>query len=114
VKSMALGADLELQQGRLRAVEMLTSNQMLIGQLQSEGFRSNIKELLTSTLEDLGLKDADRYFERLEQDEGQTQGAGSTPGGPQPDLQEPGLPGAPQADPAGGGEQQPMAQPLGL
>ncbi|MCC7571442.1 hypothetical protein KO465_09035 [Candidatus Micrarchaeota archaeon] len=119
VKSMAIGADQELQAARLQAVEMLTSNQMILGQLQQEGYQVNIKELLTNTLEDLGLKDAERYFERMEQqtDEqqtGQSQEAGQGPGGPAQNIPEPGLPGVPQADTGGSSAIEQMAQPKGI
>ena len=86
VRSMSIGAETELMQGRQNAVNVLTSNEMVLQLLAQEGFRPKIKELLSANLEDLGLKDAERFFEKL-QPQGQ-------------------IPGQPQVDPAQAGAQQ--------
>lgn len=109
VKSMSSGADQELQQGRLRAIELLTTNQAVSQQLISEGYQINIKELLTSVLEDQGLKDADRFFTKANPQEAIGQA-----GGAQPNIPVPGLPGVPQAGIGTGGQQPAMAQSTGL
>lgn len=107
VKSMSIGAGQELQQARLRAVEMLTSNQALLQQLQQEGYVPNVKQLVTSTLEELGLKDADRFFQQLPEgqpndQEATTGAAAQTAGSVLPNQQVGGLPTAPQAAPTAG------------
>lgn len=66
VKSMGAGAEAELIQGRQNAVNILTTNEIVLQLLAQEGFRPKIKELLSSNLEDLGLKDAERFFEKLQ------------------------------------------------
>lgn len=111
VKSMAAGADTELQNGRLKAIDMLLNNPAVAVQLQQEGYKLGVKDLISSTLEDMGLKDAERFFQAIQQD--QTQAALGQAGGPQQNLQVPGLPGAPTPNTQGGGFQQPMAQPQG-
>lgn len=109
VKSMALGASEELMQGRQRAVELFTSNPNVIQMLAQEGFKPKIKEILRSNLEDFGLKDAERYFEKL--DESVIPGAGAA-GGFTPPVPTAGIP-TPQGDPGGGIPQQ-MAGPGGI
>lgn len=108
VKSMASGASEELMQARQKAIELLLGNQNVVQLLGAEGFKPNVKELIKNSLEDLGLKDADRYFEKIE-----TQGIPPTAGGIQPNPQVPGLPGVPQTTPPIGIPEQ-MAQPGGL
>lgn len=111
VKSMATGADVELQEGRLRAVELLTGNQTLIQQLAAEGFRPKVKEIVSAVLEDQGLKDAQRFFESIQQ--GGPEEAIAQAGGVQQNLQVPGVPGAPTPGPQGGNIGQTLAQPGG-
>lgn len=68
VKSMASGAEAELIAGRQNAVTMLLAaptSPFVIQLLNAEGFRPKVKELLESNFEDLGLKDASRFFEKL-------------------------------------------------
>ena len=91
VKSMASGSDAELQNGRLRAIEML-QNPQTVQQLQVEGWRPKVKDLQEATLEDLGLKDASRFFEKVEEQMPQGMEQGMPQGMPteqpaQPDLQ---------------------------
>lgn len=92
VKSMALGSNQELLQARQRAIELFTANDKILMQLQEEGFRPKIKELLSATLEDLGLRDAERFFEQYS--EAGTQEAPNALGGATPALPAGGLPGA--------------------
>lgn len=124
VKSMASGAEQDLILGRQNAVNMLLSaptSPFVIQLLNAEGFRPKVKELLESNFEDLGLKDASRFFEKLPPPQpmanvdpttGQpinpAQAGAGQMGGVQPPMQQPGLPTAPQA-PLGGGPTQPMA-----
>ncbi|MHA1303091.1 MAG: hypothetical protein ACTSPI_05245, partial [Candidatus Heimdallarchaeaceae archaeon] len=110
VKSMAVGAQQELITGRQNAINILTSNEIVLQLLAQEGFRPKIKELLSSNLEDLGLKDAERFFEKIQNQIDPNTGQPINPaqagapqmGGPQPNQQAQGLPRPPQA-PLGGG-----------
>lgn len=109
VKSMSVGASDELIQGRMNAIQTLTTNPVVLQLLQGEGFRPKVKELLESSFEDLGLKDAGRFFEKLPPPQpminGQAPGqAPGTPqaginqmGGVQPPVGQPGIPQPPQA-----------------
>jgi hypothetical protein len=124
VKSMALGASAEMMQGRQAAIQTLTTNPIVLQLLQAEGFMPKVKELLESTFEDLGLKDAERFFEKLPPPQpminGQVDQNGQpinpaqpgTPqmGGVQQAPGQPGLPAVPQAPPPGR-IQQPVAGP---
>ncbi len=108
VKSMASGATQELLDARQKAIDLLLSNPIVLQLLAQEGFKANVKELIENTLEDLGLKDAGRYFEKI-----QTGGLPQAVGGIGPNQQVPGLPGAPQAN-LGGPIQQQMAPTGGI
>ena len=124
VKSMAVGAEQELMQGRQNAVNTLLASPtspFMIQLLQGEGFRPKVKELLSATFEDLGLKDADRFFEKIQNVQpqpGQVPGQPGQPtndqpqagapqmGGVQPPMSQQGLPGLPQTTPPVGVQQQ--------
>jgi hypothetical protein len=124
VKSMGVGAEQELMQGRQDAIQMLLASPtspFVIQLLQGEGFRPKVKELLSQGFEDLGLKDAERFFEKIQQPptlNGQgipgqpptnpAQAGAPQMGGVQPPSPQPGLPAVPQAPPPSG-PQQPMA-----
>lgn len=105
VKSMAVGASTELMQGRQVAIQSLTTNPVVLQLLQTEGYKPKIKELLETNFEDLGLKDAERFFEKIQQTAIPTAGGPvGTPqagidqmGGVQPTGGQPGLPSIPQA-----------------
>lgn len=113
VKSMRMGADQEMIQGRQNMINTLITGQAaqnVLSLLAQEGYRPKVKELLGQSFEDLGMKDADRFFEKLQpptQNGQPTQGgipqinpaqAGPSPmGGPQPNSTELGLPQLPQA-----------------
>ena len=104
VKSMAIGAAQELIEGRQKAVEALTSNPNIAAMLAMEGVRPIIKDLLVDTYEDLGVKDAEKYFTKIEQ----PQMPGAVPGQP-PVPGQPGMPGQPMPQQA---PQQPQQQPV--
>ncbi len=110
VKSMSIGANESLKQALMQAVEMLVSNKMVVGQLRESGYTTNIRQLLTTTLEELGLTDADRFFEKVS-DEQPIQGENTqaeayqearSAGGSSENIQERGLPKTPQANPPTG------------
>lgn len=86
VKSMAIGAGQQQQQGRQKAFEMLL-NPVVSQNLQAEGQKLNTKDLIVMILEDNGVKDAERLFEAVQ-----------TPEVPQPGQEVPGAP--PQQAPA--------------
>jgi hypothetical protein len=126
VRSMAVGAEQELMQGRQNAINTLTANPLVLQLLQGEGYKPKIKELLSQSFEDLGLKDSDRFFEKLQpvspqpmlngqpQIPGQpvnpAQAGAPQMGGVQPPMPQPGLPPLPQTPPPTGSQQQ-MAGP---
>lgn len=64
VKSMASGAYSDMIQARQEAIEKIT-NPQIVQMLMQEGVKPNIKELLVSSLEDAGLRDADRFFTKV-------------------------------------------------
>ena len=108
VKSMSIGAQDELIAGRQNAVNVLTTNQIVLQLLAQEGYRPKIKELLSSNLEDLGLKDAERFFEKIQNQQidpatGQpispAQAGAPQMGGVSPNQPNPGVQGVPQAPP---------------
>ena len=108
VRSMASGATQELLEARQRAIEMLIAgptSALVIQLLMQEGYKVNAKELIENTFEDLGLRDASRYFEKVE-----GQGLPNAVGGVGPNSQVGGLPPAPQAN-LGGPVQQQVAVP---
>ena len=107
-KSMASGADQELANARQNAIALLTTNPTVLQLLAQDGYRPNVKELLRSTFEGMGLKDAERFFTQIQQ--GPAEGTGGTPG-VEPDMQEPGVPEPPKAE-AGGGVYNKMAGSL--
>jgi hypothetical protein len=122
VKSMSAGAADEMIAGRQKAMELLTTSQPVLQLLQQEGYKPKVKELLTAVFEDLGLRDAERFFENATPDQAiQAQGsqAGVPPqaigavGGIQQNQPVGGLPGAPQANAGAPGQQQ-MARPGGV
>lgn len=115
VHSMSVGANDMMRQARVEAIEVLTTNQTVLSLLQQEQVRPKVKELLVAHLEDLGLNDAQRFFEQTPIETlnpaggGLNAGAGAL-GSIQPTGQIPGIPAAPQALPNGQATQQ-LAQP---
>jgi len=84
IESMSLPDDRQIVAARRQIVE-LAKDPNIITALGAEGYRLKLKELLEDFYEQLGIKDADRYFERLRAN-GQEQalaggagGAGPTP-----------------------------------
>lgn len=87
VKSMAAGAGIMAQQARQKALDM-TLNPQIVQMLQSQGEMLKIKEVLVSSLEDAGLRDAESFFQPTQYansgnpaNAGGSQIAGSIPGG---------------------------------
>jgi hypothetical protein len=98
VKSMALGAGEELAEARQRAIELFTSNPVVLQLMAEEGFKPSVKELMRSTLEDMGLKDAERFFVRINptlDEQEAAQGTTQEVPGAKPPSQVGGLPAAP-------------------
>ena len=90
VKSMAIGANQELLEGRQKIIEDLTNNQSITMMLAQDGVRPVLKDILVDVYEDLGVRDADRYFTKIETPpvEQQPLQPGAQPGGqPQPQAQ---------------------------
>jgi hypothetical protein len=102
VKSMAMGSDAQQMQAREEAVQLATTNTNVIQLLAQEGYKLKIKDLLVANYEDKGFRDAEKYFEKLPPNPAM--------GGVGPNMQQPGVPGSPQANP-NGGPAQPMAGP---
>ncbi|MCK9355141.1 MAG: hypothetical protein M0P59_13435 [Gallionella sp.] len=90
VKSMAAGADAELQNALQRAIDQLTTNPTVLQLLQLEGVQPSMKELMVDSLTGLGLQDAERYFPAAKQQ--QIPGATGAGGGSELPLQAGGLP----------------------
>lgn len=87
VKSMAVGAGEELSQARTQAIAMFTS-QPVLQLLMQDGYRPNIKELIISNLEGIGLNDAERFIQKIEQPQaGSSQMGGASPIGGELGLQ---------------------------
>jgi hypothetical protein len=98
IKSMSIGAEQELIQARQQAIEMITGNPAVVQMLAMEGVKPLLKDLLISNFEELGMRDADRYFTKA--DPPQPMGQPGMPGQPpQPGMEGQMSPGAPQAQP---------------
>ncbi|GIW70292.1 MAG: hypothetical protein KatS3mg101_1039 [Patescibacteria group bacterium] len=125
IRLMTITESEERQAGRQAALQTLTTNQLVLQLLQDEGYKPKVKELLEATLEDTGLKDPERFFEKIEKinENIQTQrNASGTPevlGGTIPNIQNGGVATPPEAIPPLE-NQQPMAtagqiqQPQGI
>ena len=117
VKSMAMGNDAELMRARSEAIEVAVNQPNMVQLLAQDGWRLKFKDLLEANYEDKGFRDAEKYFEKIQPDEGQIQAQsglqGGIPqmGGPQQNPSVPRVPGVPQANPAGSPAKQ-MARPL--
>ena len=125
VRSMSLGATEELMAARQQAIELFTSNPTVLQLLQQEGWTPKIKEIISANLEDFGLKDSDRFFEKFHNANPAAGQAGIAPegvgpaGGFEPAQQAGGLPANPQAVPGAGVPEQmagsgPVPQPGNL
>lgn len=99
IESMSTPNDAQLIASAKQMID-LNTNPQAIQQLAQEGYKFKLKEAMEDLFEKLGTKDADKYFEKME-DNGLTQGvaqAGNSPQGAQPT---PGMGGLPQAIPGG-------------
>ena len=109
IESMELPDDNQTIAAKKNMMEMIM-NPALIGILANEGYKVKAKEMMEDYLEDLGLKDAEKYFEKVEEGQygqaGQAGGAGVIPGQVgQGNVQPPGMGGSGQA--MAGGQVQP-------
>ncbi len=113
IRMMTISEGEERQAGRQAAISTLTTNPVVLQLLQGEGYKPKIKELLEATLEDTGLKDPERFFEKInEQPQLPAQTNANRPpqvlGGTVPNSQNEGMAGLPQTPPPPE-LQQPMA-----
>lgn len=100
VASMATGADQDMREGQEKMLGMVL-NPTVLSLLQSEGVKIKLKELLINNFENNGAKDANRFFETIEQPI-------------IPNVQGTGQPNSPTAPSAVGGlGQPPIAPPQG-
>jgi len=99
VKSSSIGADQELAAGRQRAMELIANNQNVIQLLAGEGWKPKFKDLLVSNFEDQGLRDAEKFFEKIQNEQnGNTQNGIAQMGGVPPAIPGQAVQGVPQAD----------------
>lgn len=94
-KSMAAGADQEMQEGVARAIDRLIANPVMVQLLAAQGVTPQVKELLVAELEGGGLKDAERFFQTqqpVQPQPGQVPGVPAEGGGSQPPVQTGGIP----------------------
>jgi len=122
IRLMTISEGEERQAGRQAAIQTLTNNQLVLKLLQDEGYKPKIKELLEATLEDTGLKDPERFFEKINeniQTQGNVAGTPEVLGGIIPNIQNGGVATPLEAVPPNQ-NQQPMAsarqiqQPQGI
>ena len=102
VKSMEMGAEQEFIESRQQALAMI-KDPAILQLLQMEGYKPKVRDLLVSVLNEGGLNDSQKYFERAEVNP--VEGQAGQAGGVQPPQQVGGLPGTPPAGPQGGGQQ---------
>jgi hypothetical protein len=102
IKSMAAGAGIQAQQGRMKAYDLILANPNVLGLLSQQGEMLKIKELLINILTDAGEKDAEGLFQTNQPDPSLLAGGpgavapGQPPIGP---AVAPGMAGAGQAVP---------------
>lgn len=75
VQSMALPDDAQLTASKRMMLD-LTLNPVTIQTLQQEGYKINYKALMEDFFEDLGFKDANKYFERAQNVQPEQPGGG--------------------------------------
>lgn len=107
IESMSVPDDGQILSAKKQMLE-LAKDPATTQLLMQEGYKIKLKELMEDFFEQLGAKDADKYFEKMEengliQGPGATPQAGEGPQGPQPTG---GMGGLPQALP--GGQAQPV------
>lgn len=107
IESMSVPDDAQILSSMRQMIELATNPQTQ-QQLAQEGFSVKIKELMEDFFVKLGKKDANKYFERMEQNEALGPGQESLipGGGDQGAIGAPGLGGTPQA--SAGGQAQPV------
>lgn len=81
VQSMASSSDEEMKNGRQTAVTLLASNPNVLMFLQQEGVKPKFKELFVTWLEDLGFSDAEKFFEKSQDQQAPTAPEGGMPPG---------------------------------
>lgn len=89
VKSMSMGAYQDQMQAMNKTFELIV-NPTVLQLLQNEGVTPNVKDLITSIIEGIGIRDAERYFKQAQ-----------TSPGVQPNMAQSGLPGVSTALPPG-------------
>lgn len=115
VRSMSVGAGQEMIFARQKAIDRLTGNQVVLQLLQQEGWMPKVKELLSADFEETGLRDAEKYFEKISPGapaQGQTPTGAQAMGGPVPPSINGGIPNVSEA-PTPGSLSAQMAQPAG-
>ena len=117
VKSMSAGASEDMAYARQQAIQLLTTNDNVLQLLAVEGYKVKVKELLSATFEELGLRDASRFFEATggqqalppgqagEKATAVSGGANQAPGGVAPTIKPGRVPAPPPASPPSGGQQ---------
>jgi hypothetical protein len=105
IKSMATGAGITAQQGRMKAYELILANPNVLGLLSQQGESLKAKELLINILTDAGERDAEGLFQTNQPDPSLLAGG--------PGAVAPGQPvgGPPVAPSMGGANQALPAQP---
>lgn len=106
VKSMAAGADAEMQQARKEATDLLFNNANVMQLLAQEGKKPNASEILIEIFESSGTRDATRFFSDVAPPSPQ-QGVDPT-ASLQPPMAQSGLPAVPPSNAQSG---QQMAGP---
>ena len=104
VESMQLPDKNQILTSKMKLIELATNPQIAQG-LMVEQYKIKLKDLLEDTFEDMGAKDADKYFEKIE---GGLNGINQA-GGINPQAGGPGMPGLENGGMAAGN--QAMAQP---
>lgn len=74
VESMSINYNEQRKKAQETAITMLTSNPNVIAMLQQEHIQPKFKKLFVTWLEDLGMRGADRFFEKIEQPMGGAEG----------------------------------------
>ena len=101
VKSMAIGAEKEMMEARQQAIDMLM-NPAMQQMLAAEQIQPHMKELLIDNFNDLGMRDAEKYFGKIEPQPVLPEQQGQPQQGQQPQI-----PGMPEM-----GQPQPRQNPL--
>jgi hypothetical protein len=111
VKSMELGSSVEYINNRQQAITMV-KDPLMLQMLAQEGWKPKVKDLLVSIMNEGGLNDSQKYFERVTQNPSVPGGNPQVPG-VVPNSPNPGVPAVPQTVTQPSLDQQ-MAQPSGF